>query len=143
MMTMAWSDGWILLAVIYAGGGEAASLEAVVAAADYINHAILTVEEMQGALARLTAKGYIIFAEEQISPSEQTMAYYRSIAGPRRKVFDELDDILAFIRTTEPESDAAPKQATVESPGPGISREAFDAAVERYLARHPGPKRRH
>ncbi len=38
-----WAEGWVLLAVLYAGRAEApADLATIVGAADHINHAILT-----------------------------------------------------------------------------------------------------
>jgi hypothetical protein len=49
------SDAWILLAISFAGGDGAARLPEIIAAADYINHAIPTAGELDGALNRLPA----------------------------------------------------------------------------------------
>lgn len=48
-------DAWILLALWCLRQNAASKLEHIIAAADFINHAIPTIEEMHGALNRLAA----------------------------------------------------------------------------------------
>ena len=57
-----WSDAWLLLAADLAvtGSGPAA-LARVIGAADAIQHAILTKEELDGGLGRLGRAGYLRF----------------------------------------------------------------------------------
>jgi hypothetical protein len=54
-----WSDSWLLLSIWYASdhGRRGAPLADVIAAGDFINHAIFTPGELQNGLARLTAMG--------------------------------------------------------------------------------------
>jgi len=59
-MPFQWSDAWLLHAVCAAGGGRATTLASVVAAGDYINHAVLTAAEIRGGVARLVAAGHVV-----------------------------------------------------------------------------------
>ncbi|MBN9517235.1 type IV toxin-antitoxin system AbiEi family antitoxin domain-containing protein [bacterium] len=56
-MAFEWSDAWVLTAAVYAG--EPKTRAALVAAGDYVNHAILTKAELDGGLRRLVAAGYL------------------------------------------------------------------------------------
>lgn len=48
-----WSDVWVLYAMVLVAGDGRAELSSVIAAADMINHAIVTWDELNGALVRL------------------------------------------------------------------------------------------
>ena len=55
------SDAWVMLSVLYEHGytGEAVSLAQIIGACDFIEHAIITYDELTGALVRLTSQQYI------------------------------------------------------------------------------------
>lgn len=55
------SDAWVMLSVLYEHGytGEAISLAQIIGACDFIEHAIITYDELTGALVRLTSQQYI------------------------------------------------------------------------------------
>ena len=53
-----WSDAWLLLSVIYAGG-EGADLERIISVGDGIEHAIFNPDELESGLARLVSSGHI------------------------------------------------------------------------------------
>jgi uncharacterized protein (UPF0264 family) len=133
---MLWSDAWVLLATIYAGQGKPAPLPAVIAAADYIQHAVVEFEEMEGALARLTDAGYLGFFDGCVEPKEGVLAYYRSVTKPRRKVLDEQNDIAIFIGAEPWKPGVIPKDASNGVAFPGLTREAFEKAVVSYVGRH-------
>lgn len=59
-MPFLWSDAWILQAVAVASQDEPASLAAVLAAADALNHALPIDDELHGAFVRLVAEGFIV-----------------------------------------------------------------------------------
>jgi hypothetical protein len=134
---MLWSDAWVLLATIYAARDKPAPLEDVIAAADFIQHAIVTFEEMEGALDRLISSGYLLYSEGNLSPSEKTLEFYRSITKPQRKVHDEEKDLERFIGSQAWEPEYHPQSANVGVSFPALTRPAFDAAVKSYLGRHP------
>lgn len=134
-MTMLWSDAWVLTATLYAGQGKPASLASVIAAADYLNQAVLVVEEMQGALARLTEAGYLRFTDAQLAPTEKTLSYWAA-RPKRKKAYDELKDVAGFIGAPDWEPSSTPQQANVGVSFPGVSKKTFDEAVESYVGRH-------
>ena len=131
------SDAWLLLATIYAAQEKPASLEDVIAAADYIQHDIVTFEEMEGALGRLSSGGYLLYSQGKLSPSEKTLAFYRSITRPRRKVHDEEKDLERFIGAAGWDRASCAQSAHVGVSFSALTRPAFEAAVESYLGRPP------
>jgi hypothetical protein len=56
-MTFLWSDAWIFQAIALASKTGAATLAQVFGAADGVNHALPTNDELHGALLRLTGGG--------------------------------------------------------------------------------------
>lgn len=52
-------DGWIFLAIQHGNDGNAASLTEVIAAADWINHALPTDGELRNGVNRLIASGLV------------------------------------------------------------------------------------
>src|SRR5687767_13486263 len=54
-----WSDAWLLHAILVAAKEDEATLEDVIGAADFLNHAILTFDEIDGGVARLSRAGLI------------------------------------------------------------------------------------
>lgn len=63
------SDAWILLAIILSGGDRGADIADLISTADYINHAILCYEELDGALMRLILGNYIFEQNARFYPS--------------------------------------------------------------------------
>ena len=134
---MLWSDAWILLATIYVAREQPAPMDEVIGAADYIQHAIVTFEEMEGALDRLTAGGFLSHTDVKLAPSEKTAEFYASITRPRRSVHAEQKDLEKFIGVQGGWA-ADPRQANQGAEFPELTRSAFDAAVATYLGRMKG-----
>jgi hypothetical protein len=66
------SDAWLLLAIKYAQEKDAgASVDAIVKAGDFINHAIFTDEELNEGLKRLKSAGYLLEIGGLISVSDK------------------------------------------------------------------------
>jgi hypothetical protein len=57
MSGFVWSDAWVLLALVYAA--KPAPREGIRAAGDYINHAVMSDEELDGGLNKLLAAGLV------------------------------------------------------------------------------------
>ena len=114
------SDAWLLLAIIYAGREEPSTLVDVIAAADYINHAVVVFEEKEDALARLSAGGYIAHTEDK----------------PQRAVLDEWEDMRQFLGAAKWNPRQKPQLANVGVSYPLLTREAFDEAIDGYRTRH-------
>ena len=60
------SDGWLLHAILLAAHDGQATLEGLVGAADMINHAMLTFDEIDGGLARLSAAGLVSTGDKRV-----------------------------------------------------------------------------
>ena len=129
-----WSDAWILLATVYMGKQRPALLTDVIAAADYINHAVVTFEEMEGALARLTAGGFIVDRGDRLSPSRKTMTFYRSVTTPRRPVLKEKEDLQKLLGASDWNPSVLPKDANRGVSYPSLTRGLFDQAVQECLS---------
>jgi hypothetical protein len=56
-----WSDAWLLLAAGITSSTGSSTLTQVIGAADGIQHAIMTKEELVGGIRRLTRAGYMTF----------------------------------------------------------------------------------
>jgi hypothetical protein len=89
------ADSWILLALLYSRGRDVIRLEDIIGMADFIEHAIPTLEEMHGALNRLAAAGLIrsrggftvtpkaaaLFAKVQATCSNRVRNQYDGLHG--------------------------------------------------------------
>jgi len=53
-------DAWVLVATEVGGGRLGAGLAGVLAAGDYLNHAVLEVHELEGAYRRLVGYGLVL-----------------------------------------------------------------------------------
>lgn len=58
-MQYLWSDAWLLQSITLASGEGPATLGDVIGAADAVNHAMPTADELHGAFVRLTAAGFV------------------------------------------------------------------------------------
>ena len=92
-----WSDAWLLLSLIYSG--EPADRDRLRAIGDFINHAILTDEELDGGLARLQREGHVIANGNKYSPSAAVSAWYAaSTEGKSRTaVHKDLERVKGFL----------------------------------------------
>lgn len=84
--TWADADAWILLAAVYTCRLESKDLDELLGAADYINHAIPTQEELHGALNRLISGRLLKTRRSQILVTDRAVALYEKAetAGGRR-----------------------------------------------------------
>ena len=129
------SDAWLLLAVIIAAGDDVATLDEIVGAGDFINHAIFTNDEIESGFYRLTCGGYIEEVDGDFRPSEIALKQYKTISGKRRAVLDQMDSLREFLA-------AKPWVFGVPFPRPenrytypGLTKEKIAEAVEKYHKR--------
>ena len=59
-MVYLWSDAWLLQSIVLASSDAPATLAQVIGAADAVNHALLTDDELHGGLSRLTTGGVVV-----------------------------------------------------------------------------------
>lgn len=79
-------DAWILLAITYSSGaGGAATLDQVVGAADMINHALPTVDEVHGAVNRLLTARLIAVKNGHFSTTARARDLLAKVRKSTRK----------------------------------------------------------
>jgi hypothetical protein len=89
-----WSDAWVLAAIMVQGRDDV-ELTDVVAAADAINHAILTENEVESAVRRLGGAGLIETRDRRFRLTEAG----RDMAARRRGgMLSQVDDLLRRLR---------------------------------------------
>ena len=94
-----YGDAWVLTALIF--NKKKSSLENLIATGDLINHAIMTVDEINDALTRLIPEGYIMIDQhKRMWPTKEafklrTARYY--VAG----LFSMTDQILKQLNKHE------------------------------------------
>jgi hypothetical protein len=93
------SDAWLLFSIALAGGDDGASLSRILAAGDYINHAIFTGDELRGGLSRLTARGWVMHDGGRFSLVGQARDLSDSLCSSRRSVSRALKDFEKLIRS--------------------------------------------
>ena len=74
---------------------QPASLSEIIAVPDYIQHAIVTFEEIEEALTRLSAGDFIGDSGCKFSPSSKTLTFYQSVTKSRRPVFKDVKQVWA------------------------------------------------
>lgn len=126
-----WSDALLLLSIIYASNRESgATLGKIIAAGDWINHAVLNEDEFESGLARLTAGGFIREKNNVFFATLKVRRAYAKTTSPGRAVSKELSDIEQFIGAVSPTS----AQSNINNlKYSEFSHEAFREAVDKHL----------
>ncbi len=90
------SDAWILLSIIYCGN-QGGDLHTIINAADYINHAIPTDEELNGAIYRLTQRKMITKQSGKFKATDKVMNAYSLTHTERRTALKEVKDMETYL----------------------------------------------
>jgi hypothetical protein len=90
-------DAWILLAILYNHERGPSSLQDILATADAINHAIPTRDELNNALNRLLAAGYVVEHGGNFDATDAARAEYSKVKEPRTPMLDELERIKTLL----------------------------------------------
>jgi hypothetical protein len=115
-----WSDAWILAAVDWAADADLAK---IVAAADAINHAIPTIEEVDHAMRFLGAAGLVDYSDASLRLTDEGRRVCRRTET--QDIFSTLDRLHAFLKTVP----AIDEASTAESV---LDRSTYVSALERY-----------
>lgn len=126
------SDAWLLLSIILSAGAGPASLEKIIAAGDYINHAIFTEGEMEGGLDRLSRGGYIEEVNGLFKPTSLTLEKYEEILGKKKQLLTQLELLRELIGAKPWGYAESDSQAEKRYQYPGFTREGFAEAVKAY-----------
>jgi hypothetical protein len=125
-VSWSWSDAWVLTAA-YVIARNPVSLSDLVAAGDYINHAILTDEELEHAFTRLTAAGLVEVTGDAVLLTEDGLALCRAAVDPPREILTATDNVERALREIE----------LGELTPTAIAPEILRAAKERYYEGDP------
>lgn len=77
-----------------------ASLHRVVAAGDYINHALFTFDELDGGVQRLAAAGLLVVESKQLDLTPLGSAIYAKVAAQRRSVRNTMSALQQALAET-------------------------------------------
>lgn len=133
-----WSDAWLLAAIYQCSKEKPADLVEMLAAADFINHAVLNMEELQSGLFRLENAGLIQRAEAQPISFQCTPGALAKIkllskmSKTALHLWKELENSLAVVRWIPGEP--VPHPANVHN-YPGLTAAVYQDAVANYLKR--------
>jgi hypothetical protein len=119
-------DDWVLLAVIHGGRGAPAGLPAILAAGDWINHAIFNYGELRGGLARLLRAGLI----RQTARGWTAVTTANRAAQVRGRGFGKQYEAVGKLMAAARNRPSAPRLK-------GMTPKRFKAAVQAYLEGPP------
>lgn len=130
-----WSDAWLLLSIYYAQSHEHSCLSSIIAAADYINHAVMNYEELTSGLVRLESSGMIIISRDfsEVICSSKTNDIIKPIikkngfAHDARKELERNINALPWV----PKEPIPHPENNCECPG--LTRSMYLSAVNEYL----------
>ena len=133
MVELRAEDPWILLAVLYSNrSAGAASLVDLVAAADFINHAIPSLGELDGALSRLRRHGWVTIEDLTFRPTAKAVSmladrlrWRTSVHTDLQLVRDRLNAPMWGPAASLPRPPRRPRVA-------GLNQEALDKATDSY-----------
>ena len=116
-------DGWILVAIAWAqdSGG---TLEAIVEAADTINHAIPLASEIEGCVNRAMARGLLTVANDRFVLSDAAKAALADTARSMKKL-EQCEVATQYLQSL---------QAT-KAPAWQLDPSRLDAAIDAYQKR--------
>lgn len=132
------SDAWVLLSIAMGDSGGGASLRDIIAAGDYINHAILITQELQGGLSRLSQAKYIHETSGRFSIAGAAQEFWTDLGRKhkRRAVLRLWEDFEEFLKITPGPVVAETTQQTY----PGVNDETVEAAYQEYWRGYQGEK---
>jgi hypothetical protein len=120
VMRARWSDAWVLAAVDWAADADLAK---IIAAADAINHAIPTIDEVEHAIQFLGAAGLVRYSDNSLQLTDEGRRVCKRTET--KDIFTTLDRLHAFLKKL-PEVNGAPDAESI------LERSTYLSALERY-----------
>ncbi|MBI4846531.1 MAG: hypothetical protein HY810_08730 [Candidatus Omnitrophica bacterium] len=132
-----YADAWLLLSIIYASEKKAASLSEIIAYGDSINHAIFTIEELQGGFFRLINSGYIIEHGNKYRVIDTMVGDYKKFVIKNKSVIKQLAFIQKKLNSPAWSEEYDPLTANEDGSYEKINKNVFEVAYKEY---YNGPK---
>ena len=128
-----WSDAWLLLAAGCRDPQESMTLSEVIAAADGIQHAVPTFQEVDGGLARLSAAGLVSVTKARIGLTASGRDMVFRTRGERGLISKWEAKLQAALGAAPWSTEYHPAHASREEAlASVVSREEYDYAVRGY-----------
>ena len=123
------SDSWLLVALLQATRDKpSASLPELIAAADGVNHAIITRGEIETGFGRLVPAGYALCTEEGYAPTAAIKDFWSKNSGKNKSLYKSWEKLTTFIGAPERETEPIPETEDEVF----VTKKAYAAAIERY-----------
>lgn len=126
------ADPWLLLSIIYANGDSKSDLTTIIGYGDFINHAIFTLQEIQGGMYRLIHSGYVVKKKNLYLPSSRILDAYNKFAKKNKVVIKQLDFIRQELNAPEWSSKYDPTNANRDGICKEINKKTLDLAYSLY-----------
>jgi hypothetical protein len=124
-----WADIWVLQSIHTASrSGCASSVEGIIAMADVINHAIVTFEEFNNAVYKLTNNGFLSMTNEGLKLTDAAQALFKKYSG--QSYLRQSESIRKLLGIEGWSNGYDPNSLTV--PELYISKGRFNNAVQTY-----------
>jgi len=120
---------WVLLAIIFGGGENGASIDSIISAADYVNHAILKYEEYRDGIRYLLQNKIIYRNGAEYRLSKSIIEKYLKLKSNSIRNYWEISEKIIRECKNKPEK-------TPNNTDPIISIEEYDRVVRSYLTGH-------
>jgi hypothetical protein len=125
MITFTSTDAWVMLSLLLGQVETGLTLRDLIATADYVNHAVLTYDELADSLQHLRQAGYVVKQADRYCATSVIRSYYTQVTRPRRSLDKDWQAVEHFLHTTAVTQTASARR---------LSRAAYDKAVRAYLA---------
>jgi hypothetical protein len=125
------SDSWLLHAIALAQGRAGAELSGIIAAGDFLNHAVFTAAEIRRGLGRLTAAGHVAVRGLKYSLKGKAAAFWKVRRGKSVRVQTAWREWDRFLDVPPVDSRDDP-----DRPYPAVSDRRIRRAIAEYLERH-------
>lgn len=134
------SDANILLTILQASesGKKNVTIGHIISGFDFMNHGIVTYDEMKGALSRLTTNNYISEPDDlQFLPSRSINDEFTSYKKKNKRLnfIAELEFIQNLIDAKEWSKDFDPVKANASFNYKGFTPEIYQGALRTYLGK--------
>ena len=120
-----WSDAWVFCAVQW--GGD--DLSQVIGVGDMLNHAILNLDEINRALARLSTMGLVERVDGRISTSPDATKLFDVLKTKRGGLFKQVDNMLVQLRKYARNRDVVVQSGHIEN----VTEAEYNEAVRAYV----------
>jgi hypothetical protein len=133
-----YADSWLLLSIIYAQKQGDPDLSNIIGCGDFINHAIFSLEEIQGGMYRLIQSGYVIMKKSKFFPSDKIVIPYQKFSRHKNSIIKDLEFIRKALNAPEWSSSYNASKANKNGSCDEITKEIVEKAHKEYVCRIKG-----